>query len=70
MIHRELELDQVWSRVDTVIANLRAEKPVDQERLAAVEKLAAYVYEAHDLAAEGEGKEAAGRLRTAMMIGY
>ena len=70
LIHREIELDQVWSRVDTVIGNLRAARPVNHDHLAAVEKMAALVYEAHDLAAEGQNTEAAGRLRTAMMLGY
>ena len=70
LIHREIELDQIWSRVDTLIANLQAEKPVNTEQLAAVEELAALVYEAHDLSAEGRNLEAAERLRTAMTLGY
>jgi len=70
LIKREIELDQVWSRVDTVIANLRASKPVNVDHLAAVEKMAALVYEAHDLAAEGWPRAAAERLRQAMVVGY
>jgi hypothetical protein len=70
LIKREIELDQVWSRVDTVIANLRATKPVNLDQLTAVEKMGALVYEAHDLAAEGLSKEAAERLREAMVLGY
>ena len=70
LIKREIELDQVWSRVDTVIANLRTAKPVNVEHLAAVEKMGALVYEAHDLAAEGSTLAAAERLRQAMVLGY
>jgi hypothetical protein len=70
LIKREIELDQVWSRVDTVIANLRADRTVNVDHLAAVEKMGALVYEAHDLAAEGLSKAAAERLREAMVLGY
>ncbi len=70
LILREVEMDEVWRRVDTVIKAER-ERADTPEALAAVKALVRVhelVFEAHDLAAEGEPLEAAKRLRDAMML--
>lgn len=67
LILREVEMDEIWRRVDTVIKDER-ERGAPPEKLAALERLHALVFEAHDLAADGEPLEAAKRLRAAMTV--
>ncbi len=62
LIVREVELDEVWRRVDTVLSRER-DLGADVEGL---EHLHQLVFEAHDLAADGRSHEAAQRLRAAM----
>lgn len=62
LIVREIELDEIWRRVDTVIKRER-ESGSDVTGLKRVYTL---VFAAHDLAADGQPLEAAQRLRDAM----
>src|SRR5687767_12688382 len=64
LILREMELDEIWRRVDTVMTREQNEG-VDVASLERVRKL---VFEAHDLAADGNPREAANRLRQAMTL--
>lgn len=67
-ILREIELDEVWRRVDTV---LRREQDgcAESRALELLERLGRLVFEAHDLAAGDKPVEAAQRLREAMVAG-
>lgn len=64
LILREMELDEIWRRVETVMIRER-DSGVDVAGLERVRKL---VFEAHDLAADGNPLEAARRLRAAMNL--
>ena len=64
LILREMELDEIWRRVDTAMTN-EQNAGLDVAGLERVRKL---VFEAHDLAADGNPREAANRLRQAMTL--
>ena len=64
-IMREVELDEIYRRVDTAVKEAY-ELDETPQAIAGLERLAALVFEAHDLAAEGEPLAAARRLRQAM----
>lgn len=67
LIAREIELDELWRRVETelkAIATDAAAQPA-RRRLAAVFDL---VWQAHDLAGDGRPLDAAARLREASRI--
>ncbi len=68
LILREVELDEVWRRVDTVLQAERASGS-EQRAIAALERVHKLVFEAHDLAADDRPQEAAGRLRQAIAPG-
>ena len=64
LILREMELDEIWRRVDAVMTR-EQNAGSDVDGLERVRKL---VFEAHDLAADGNPREAANRLRQAMNL--
>jgi hypothetical protein len=64
LLVREAELDEIYRRVETALIDASSEN--DQHSRAGLQQLFQRVWEAHDLAAEGEPKEAARRLRQAM----
>lgn len=67
LILREVEMDEIFRRVDTVIKGER-ERGATPEALAALEHLHALVFRAHDLAADDQPVEAAKLLRSAMTV--
>ena len=67
LIMREVELDEVWRRVDTVLRNAD-EQGLDQQSIGTLEKLFTLVFEAHDLAGDDQPLEAAKKLRAAMSL--
>ena len=67
MIIREVELDEVYRRVDSAVRSAQ-ELDADRESEHMLERVRTLVFEAHDLASEGRPLEAAGRLRAAMSL--
>ena len=65
-ILREIELDQIWRRVDTVLRR-EQDRCTEAQALEALQRLGRLVFEAHDLAADDQPVEAARRLRDAMV---
>lgn len=65
LIAREAELDEIWRRVDTAIKGAH-ERGESAEATASLQELFRCVFEAHDLAGDGEPHKAARRLRDAM----
>ena len=63
LIAREIELDEVWRRVETSLKD--AQEQTARRTLRAVFDLVA---EAHDLAGEGKPLDAAARLRKAVTL--
>ena len=61
---REIELDEIWRRVDAAIKSAE-EQGSD---LAPLKRLFDLVFQAHDLAGEGNPLEAARKLRQAMTM--
>jgi hypothetical protein len=66
-IAREIELDEVWRRVETVLKAAR-EDPAGQAERGRLQALFDLVAAAHDLAGEGEPLAAADRLRQAINL--
>jgi hypothetical protein len=66
-VAREVELDEIWRRVDTALHAAR-EEDADPDRIAMLEGLFELVFEAHDLAGDDRPREAAARLRQAMTL--
>jgi hypothetical protein len=64
LLVREAELDEIYRRVETALIDASSEN--DTRSSDGLQHLFQRVWEAHDLAAEGEPKEAARRLRQAM----
>ena len=62
---REVELDEVWRRVDTALKLAQETSP---GAIPMLERLFDLVFQAHDLAGEGKALEAANRLRQAMTL--
>jgi len=67
LILREVEMDEIFRRVDTVIKDER-ERGASPEALRALEQLYGLVFRAHDLAADDQPLEAAKLLRSAMTV--
>lgn len=67
LILREVEMDEIFRRVDTVIKGER-ERGASPESVAALERLHKLVFEAHDMAADDHPREAAQLLRNAMTV--
>ncbi len=63
-IIREVELDEVYRRVDTAVRD--ALEQGDSESIETLYKVREFVFEAHDLAGDGHAPEAAKKLRAAM----
>ncbi len=66
LILREVELDEVYRRVDSAASY--AEGREDRQSVQALQKVRALVFEAHDLARDGEPLQAAKKLREAMSL--
>jgi hypothetical protein len=64
LLVREAELDEIYRRVETALIGAASEN--DAHSVAGLQQLFQRVWEAHDLTAEGEPREAARRLRQAM----
>lgn len=64
LLVREAELDEIYRRVETALID--ATSANDEHSMHGLQRLFERVWEAHDLAAEGEPVEAARRLRMAM----
>jgi len=64
LLVREAELDEIYRRVETALIDASSEN--DAHSSDGLQHLFQRVWEAHDLAAEGEPNEAARRLRQAM----
>lgn len=64
IIAREIELDELWRRVDTGRKDAADAPGADQERQV-LEIIFALVWQAHDLTGEGQPAAAAARLREA-----
>ena len=64
LLVREAELDEIYRRVETALIDATSSN--DAHSTAGLQQLFQRVWEAHDLAAEGEPKEAARRLRQGM----
>jgi hypothetical protein len=67
LIAREIELDELWRRVDTGLKRMTREAAADGGR-ATLEAIFALVWEAHDLAGEDRPLESAARLRQASAL--
>jgi hypothetical protein len=67
LIAREIELDELWRRVETGIKAV-AEDPSAAELRRTLQAIFQLVWQAHDLAGIGEGSEAAARLREAATL--
>jgi hypothetical protein len=65
-IIREVELDEVFRRVDTAVR--AAEQDGDMDSVQTLQTVRALVFEAHDLAGHGLPADAARKLRAAMSI--
>jgi hypothetical protein len=65
-IIREAELDDLWRYVEAAIDNERRQDPA-AESVRHLQRLFGAVSEAHDLTGEGRTKEAAQRLRQALV---
>lgn len=63
---REVELDEVWRRVEAEVYAARG-RGAAADRVAALEALFQSVQEAHDLVGDGKPLAAADRLRQAIM---
>lgn len=68
LLVREAELDEIYRRVETAMIEAR-DRGEDKGFQAGLERIYQLVWQAHDLAAEGEPLEAAKRLRDAMTGG-
>jgi len=68
LLVREAELDEIYRRVETAMIEAR-DQGEDKAFQAGLERIYQLVWQAHDLAAEGEPLEAAKRLRDAMTGG-
>jgi hypothetical protein len=66
-IAREIELDELWRRLDTGL-KAAADDPATQNTRRTLEAMFGLVWEAHDLAGEGRPTEAAARLREASAL--
>jgi len=64
LLVREAELDEIYRRVETALID--ATSANDSHSITGLQQLFQRVWEAHDLAAEGEPLEAARRLRQGM----
>jgi hypothetical protein len=64
LIAREIELDELWRRVDTGL-KATADRAAARATRRTLEAMFGLVWEAHDLAGEGRPSEAAARLRAA-----
>jgi hypothetical protein len=66
-IAREIELDEVWRRVETVL-KAAAEDPADRRRQRHLQAVFGLVSAAHDLAGAGQPRDAADRLQQAVAL--
>ncbi len=66
-IAREIELDELWRRLETGI-KAAADDPAAQNSRSTLQAMFSLVWEAHDLAGEGRPIEAAARLREASAL--
>ncbi|MFN0070758.1 MAG: hypothetical protein ACKVVP_04610 [Chloroflexota bacterium] len=64
LLVREAELDEIYRRVETALIDATSQD--DKYSASGLQQLFQRVWEAHDLAAEGEPLEAARRIRQAM----
>jgi hypothetical protein len=67
LIAREIELDELWRRVDTGLKRMTREAAANGGR-STLEAIFALVWQAHDLAGEGQPVAAAARLRQASAL--
>jgi hypothetical protein len=67
-VAREIELDEVYRRLETGLKSAVADPTARDER-ARLEAKFSLVWQAHDLAGEGKPLEAAARLREAVDLG-
>jgi hypothetical protein len=67
LIIREVELDEVYRRVDAAVRQAQM-REVDLEESKVLASVRGLVFEAHDLASQGQPLEAARKLRAAMTI--
>jgi hypothetical protein len=66
-IAREIELDELWRRVETGV-KAAAEDPSAKQTRRTLEAMFGLVWQAHDLAGDGRTTEAAARLREASAL--
>ena len=66
-IAREIELDELWRRLETGI-KAAADDPAARNSRRILQEMFSLVWEAHDLAGEGRPTEAAARLREASAL--
>ena len=62
---REVELDEIWRRLDTAI---RERGDDDTQEVRVLKEMFTLVWQAHDLAGDGKLLEAAARLRAALTL--
>src|SRR5579859_1262306 len=67
LIAREIELDELWRRVETGLKAL-ADVPAADEPRATLTSIFTLVWQAHDLAGAEQPREAAARLREAAAL--
>jgi hypothetical protein len=67
LIAREIELDELWRRVETGLKAIAAD-PAARATRRTLETLFGLVWEAHDLAGDGRPTDAAMRLRQASAL--
>ncbi len=62
---REMELDEIWRRLDTAI---RVRGDDDTQEMRVLKDMFGLVWQAHDLAGDGKLLEAAAQLRAALSL--